>query len=111
MDVCFYTIDIIENLYLINVLYNIASQMMTFVRLFPFIIGEFVEPSCDHWSCFLILWDICNIVCAYEVSQDDAVQLAWIVEMYLEEFHTLYSEAPITPKMHFLVHLPRQIML
>ena len=36
-----------------------------------------------------MLWDLCNIICAYEVSMDDAVQLAWMVEMYLEEFHRL----------------------
>ena len=43
-----------------------------------------------------ILWDICSIVSAFEVTEDDATHLAWLIEIYLESFTSLYED-PITP--------------
>ena len=73
-------------------------------------IGSFVETDNDHWHCFLQLWDICSIVCAFEVTDSDAIHLAWLVEAYLEELSTLYR-ITMTPKLHYLLHLPKQISL
>ena len=83
--------------------------MMTLVTLLPFMVGNYVERSDSHWECFLQLWDICSIVCAFEVTDGDAIQLAWLMETYLEEFFTLY-DVTMTPKLHYLVHLPQQIL-
>ena len=96
---------LIYNLYTTNP----ASQMMTLVRLLPFVIGEFVDDDDDHWSRFLLLWDICCLSTAFEVTEADANQLAWLVEAYLECFTSLYS-VPVIPKMHYLVHLPEQML-
>ena len=94
------------------VLFNLlASQMMNLVRLLPFLIGKFVGYD-DHWECFLVLLSICDMVCSFEVHPDDPAKLAWLVQMYLETFSALYSvEFPITPKMHYLLHLPKQMTL
>ena len=35
-------------------------------------------------ECFLKLWDICSIACAFEVVKEEAVHLMWLTEMYLE---------------------------
>ena len=88
---------------------NPASRMMTLVRLLPFVIGEFVEGDDEHWSCFLLLWDICCLSTAFEVTKADATQLTWLIEVYLESFTSLYAVSVI-PKMHFLIHLPEQIL-
>ena len=72
-------------------------------------IGEFVGKEDSHWLCFLLLWDICSVASAFEVTEADAVHLAWLVEVYLEAFTSLYGTS-VTPKMHYLVHLPQQIM-
>ena len=76
-----------------------------------FLIGHFVEEDDDHWSCFLLLWDICSIVCSPCVTKDDSLSLAWFVQMYIESFKYLYGERHITPKMHHLAHLPEQIIM
>ena len=68
-----------------NIIYS-ASQMMTLIRLLPFMIGSHVEKNDNHWECFLQLWDICSMVCAFEVPTSDATYLAWLVEAYVEEF-------------------------
>ena len=85
--------------------------MMTFVQLLPFMIGDKVPFDDEHWNSFLLLWDICSMVCAYEVTEDFSVHLAWVVEIYLESFKELYGGSTLTPKMHHLVHLPEQIKL
>ena len=84
--------------------------MMTLMRLLPFMIGEFVDKDDSHWQCFLLLWDICCVTTAFEVTAADATHLAWMVEVYLEEFRSLY-DASVIPKLHYLVHLPQQIVL
>ena len=58
--------------------------MMTLIRILPFMIGSYVERDYAHWECLLILWDICSIVSAFEVTEDDATYLAWLIEIYLE---------------------------
>lgn len=88
---------------------QIASQVMTLTRLLPFIIGEYVASDDEHWECFLLLWDISSMACAFEVSESDATHLAWLVETYLEGYKSLY-ETSLIPKMHYLVHLPQQII-
>lgn len=74
-------------------------------------VGNLVEEDDQHWSCFLLLWEICSIALAFEISANDTVKLAWLVEMYLEAFAALYGATSLTPKMHHLVHLPQQILL
>ena len=84
--------------------------MMTLVRHLPLFIGDLVDHDDDHWECFLLLWDICSVVCSFELTTDDATHLGWLIETYLEAFTSLYG-ASVTPKMHYLVHLPKQILM
>ena len=91
--------------------YSTASQMMTLIRLLPLMIGDKIDKEDEHWECFLLLWDICSYTCRFEVTQEDSIHLAWIVQTYLEAFLDLYGEKSITPKLHHLVHLPEQIQL
>ena len=85
--------------------------MMTLMCFLPFMIGNYVPVDDEHWECFLLLWDICSMVCAYDMTSNDSVHLAWLVQTYLESFTHLYGESCITPKMHHMVHLPEQIIL
>ena len=73
--------------------------MMTLIRLLPLMIGNYAEKDDSHWECFLQLWDICSMVCAYEVTAIDPAHVAWLVEAYLEEFLS-----------NDLIHLPQQII-
>ena len=70
-----------------------------------------IEEDDDHWQRFLLLWDIGSLVNSFEVTQRDTVHLAWLVKMYLSSFKQFYPDVSIIPKMHYLVHLPQQIML
>ena len=76
-------------------LYCIASQFKSLIRILPFAIGNYVEEFDEHWHCFLLLWDICNMALAFEVTEEDAGHLSWLVETFLESFSILYSGIPI----------------
>ena len=58
--------------------------MMTLIRILPFMIGSYVERDNAHWECLLIMWDICSIVSAFEVTEDDVTHLAWLIESHLQ---------------------------
>ena len=74
-------------------------------------IGHFIEKEDQHWECFLLLSTIASSACAFSVTTDDSIYLAWIIETYLELFRSLYPSVIMTPKMHYLIHLPDQIVM
>ena len=83
---------------------------MTLMRLLPFMIGGLIDDCDEYWHCFLLLWDICSLTSAFSVTKSDARYLAWLVETYLKTFKEQYDVA-ITPKLHYLVHLPQQMLM
>ncbi len=87
-----------------------ASQLKTLIRLLPFILGEVIPEEDDHWLCLLVLWDICTLVSVFQVNEGDAAQLSWSVQLFLEMYVDLYGESTITPKMHYLLHLPQDML-
>ena len=56
--------------------------MKTLIRLFPYIMGKYVPEDDEHWSCLLMLWDICTSITAFDIEHQDASNLAWTVEVF-----------------------------
>ena len=69
---------------------DLASQMMTLIRLLPLMVGNYVERNDKHWECFLQLWDICSMVCAFEVTTG-ARRVFYIVRCNNDTKATLFS--------------------
>jgi hypothetical protein len=67
-----------------------ASQMESIIRFLPLSIGADIPEDDRHWECLMILWDICNISLAFEVTPEDAGHMSWLAELFLESFSTLY---------------------
>ena len=59
--------------------------------------------------CFINLLRILTIATAFEITKDNVSILTLLVEDYLQQFNQLYP-ASITPKMHYMLHLPQQIL-
>ncbi len=51
-----------------------------------------------------------SICLASEVSEEQIAYLQVLIEDHHNEFCNLYSHCAITPKMHFMIHMPRIIM-
>ena len=109
-DVCVSIYDYNSVIWYVHVFLYTASQMKTLVRLLPLSIGGYVPEEDEHWSCFLIFWEICNRSLAFEVTKEDAGHLSWLAEAFLESFTSLYSLDSVTPKMHQMVHFPEQVL-
>ena len=85
-----------------------ASQMWLLGRLLPLMVGVRVPDGDSHWLCFMELLMIAVLSTAVEVTDDTAYGLTVIIESYLFHFNKLYPDS-MTPKMHYLLHLPEQM--
>lgn len=94
----------------INVIYESASQMWLLGRLLPLMVGKYVPGDDAHWRCFLQLLRILCVTTAVEVTVDTVSLLSVLIHDYLVTFNHLYPHS-ITPKLHYLLHLPRQMQL
>ena len=92
------------------IILSVANQMWNLAVYLPLIIGDQLPAGDSEWECFLILLDILQICMSWIQSTDLVDYLAVLTEMYLRKFHECYPLASITPKQHYLVHLPSQIL-
>ena len=73
-------------------------------------VGKYVLDNDTHWKCYVQLLRILTVSMAIEVTEDTISVLSLLTRDYLEMFNSLYPDS-ITPKLHYLLHLPRQIQL
>ena len=86
----------------------LASQTWLLGRLLPLTIGSYVPDGDAHWECYMLLLSITVLATAVEVTVDSVSELTLLVQDYLHVFNSLYPNK-ITPKMHYLLHLPDQM--
>lgn len=90
--------------------YIAAAQMWTRSIYLPLIIGDKVPYNEPLWEYFLLLLDILQIVMARVLSPGLAAYLADLIYDHHSMFRRCYPSTTITPKMHYMVHLPSQIL-
>ena len=78
-------------------------------RFLPLIIGDLIEEENPYWGNFLSHADIMDEIFAPVYSVDRISYLAMIIEYFLHDFKALYPHRQLTPKMHYLVHIPTWI--
>lgn len=92
-----------------------ASQMWCLGRFLPILIGDKIPTHYPYWENFIAQLNIMNEVFAPIVHEDRLEYLALLIEDYLRGFRTLYPNRSLTPKMHYLLHIPtwikRQVLL
>ena len=87
-----------------------ASQMWLLTTIFPILVGDLIPRDNRKWNCFLKLARICERCVAPVLSADSAAYLEILIEEHHQQFRDLYPDESITPKMHFMVHFPQQIL-
>jgi hypothetical protein len=87
-----------------------AAQAWCLAVNLPILIGQFVPSDDEHYYCFLTLLAILAICVATSVTAEDACLLATMTEDHHHRFCNLYPDQPVTPKMHYMVHLPSQLL-
>ena len=79
-------------------------------RLLPYMIGSDVPVDDEHWDNFLLLLQIADLLMAPKITEDEVAFLQTLIEEHHSNFVNLYPSSPVTPKMHFLIHMPRLIL-
>ena len=80
-------------------------------RLLPLMVGKKVPHSDEHWSNFLDLLDIIDLLLAPALTDDNVAYLSVLVADHHSQFCRLYPHASVTPKMHYLVHMARLTLM
>lgn len=84
--------------------------MWLFGRILPLIIGDFVPEDSEHWSNYLRMMEIVDILFSPDLVQDNAPYLAILISDHHEQFVQLYPHNSVIPKMHFMIHMPRLML-
>lgn len=84
--------------------------MWCLARYFPLMITEWIPPDNDHLILFCDLLRIVDLCCAPVTSATAAAYLRILIKDYSQEMLLLYPSKNISPKQHFLVHYPRQLV-
>ena len=59
-----------------------------------------------NWKIYLSFLKIMEYTFAPVVTIDKLDYLQMLIQDFLTEFTQLYPDRPLTPKMHYLVHMP-----
>jgi len=87
-----------------------AVEKWCLFRLLPLYIGHLVPADCVEWQLYLSCRCICDFVLAPVVAKDELGML----EVLIAHHHRLLADIGANcffPKMHYLVHYPRLMML
>ncbi|KAL1480095.1 hypothetical protein MTO96_034748 [Rhipicephalus appendiculatus] len=87
-----------------------ASQKWCLCRLLPQIYAQDVPEGNSHWEVYLAYRLIVHIILAEKIPKSCVPYLQVKVEEFLELYTVQYSNAAVTPKLHFLLHYPKYIL-
>lgn len=89
----------------------IAIQAWALSRLVPVYAGRYVPHNDENWDNFLTMLTITGYLMSPEITPEEAAFVKVLIEQHHTQFKMLYPNASITPKMHYLIHMPRLIMM
>ena len=87
-----------------------AAQMWNFVTLLPLFIGDLIPLEQPKWECFLLLVEIVKHCTARLTSVSASNVVRSLVYLHHTSFQKCYPEVTLTPKMHYMVHFPSQLL-
>lgn len=90
---------------------HVASQMWLLARLIPLMLGRYIPEKDPHWECYLLMLQVTELLFAPEISKDEVGYLGVLIRQHHEMFVEVYPNASVIPKMHFLIHTARLILL
>jgi hypothetical protein len=100
--------SLIEPRHLDHKLRQNCVQLITLGTVLPFVINESVEDDDERLLNFILLLQIINGFLSFEMKKSDVNVLKLMVEVHHVAFVRLYRSA--TPKCHYMIHFPSQIL-
>lgn len=87
-----------------------AAKMWMLFRMLPFMLHNIVDENDECFKVFQLLLKISSILLAPVISPETISVLQRITTDFLTNFKNVFNKQ-ITPKMHYLIHCPRLILL
>ena len=87
-----------------------AAQMWLLGRILPYMIGEHIPPTDEHWQNYLQLLQIVDLLFAPSISEDEVGYLNVLITEHHHKFISLYSNSKLIPKHHYMIHMPHLIL-
>ena len=84
----------------------VAAEMWCLARLLPLMIGEHIPQDDDRWELYKTFLTILDYVFAPNTNEDIIEYLRELIEDHHVKFRELYPDCLITPKHHYMVHIP-----
>lgn len=88
-----------------------ASQAWSLSTYLPVMIGDKVHHDDHFWACYLLLLEISKYCTARATSVPSATYVAVLIEQHHRAFRRCYPHVNMTPKLHYMVHFPRLLLL
>lgn len=88
-----------------------AIQAWALSRLIPVCVGKYVPYDDVYWENLLTMLTITGYLMAPEITSEEAAFVKVLIEQHHIEFKVLYPDASIIPKMHYLIHMTRLIIM
>lgn len=86
-----------------------SAQTWCLTMHLPLIIGHMVSVSDENWKNFIRLVQIITLCTSHRVDASTVAALEQLIATHHFKYTQLYPEQSVTPKMHYCVHLPRQM--
>ena len=86
-----------------------AAQMWCLARYLPMMIGKKIPALQPNWLNFLLLLTIVDYVFSPTSSNDIVAYLYQLINEHHTTFFQLYPTCSITPKFHYMIHIPEWI--
>lgn len=89
-----------------------SIETRNFFILLPLMNRDVMEENVDDeiWKIYIWLFRITLLITSPYASIETVETLEQVIYSYLYNFMKLHPEVPMFPKLHYLVHLPRQIL-
>lgn len=88
-----------------------AAEKLCFFRFFALLIGDYVPRDNKAYKVYLALRAVIDIVVAPQMYPDVVAYLKVLIEDFYHEFTKTFPLVKVIPKMHYLVHYPRLLLL
>ncbi len=85
--------------------YN-AAQTRLFLRILPYILSPMIDTSDEHYTFLVELIQIVQLVFTPVIKLESIQFLKRLIEEHLAKFKELFPGQNITPKQHYLIHIP-----
>ena len=79
-------------------------------HILPYMIGEHIPPTDEHWQNFLQLLQIVDLLFAPSISEDEVGYLSVLITEHNQKFVLLYFNSMLLLKHHYMVHMPHLIL-